>query len=232
MRVGIVGASGYTGAELMRLAASHPEMEVVLATGDTQAGTAVADLYPSLRPVYGDLRVRAVHPEAVDGPRRRVLRAAPRGQPGHRARGQGPGEVGPGPVGRLPAEGPGALPAVVRRRAHRARAAGRLRLRAARAVPGRADRRLRRAPCRAATRRRPPWPWPRWCGPGMVETTGIVVDAASGRVRCRSGPEAHQPLLHGRRGLRRLRPARPPAHPGDGAGARRPGAVHARTWPR
>lgn len=67
MRVGIVGASGYTGAELMRLAASHPEMEVVLATGDTQAGTAVADLYPSLRPVYGDMAFAPYTPEAVEG---------------------------------------------------------------------------------------------------------------------------------------------------------------------
>ncbi len=67
MRVGIVGASGYTGAELMRLVASHPEMEVVLATGDTQAGTAVADLYPSLRPVYGDMAFAPYTPEAVEG---------------------------------------------------------------------------------------------------------------------------------------------------------------------
>ncbi|HEY5888337.1 MAG TPA: N-acetyl-gamma-glutamyl-phosphate reductase [Acidimicrobiales bacterium] len=67
MRVGIVGASGYTGAELLRLAAGHPEMEVVLATGDTQAGTAVADLYPSLRPVYGDLVFEPYSPDVVDG---------------------------------------------------------------------------------------------------------------------------------------------------------------------
>ena len=67
MRVGIVGASGYTGAELMRLVASHPEMEVVLATGDTQAGTAVADLYPSLRPVYGGMQFEPYTPEAVEG---------------------------------------------------------------------------------------------------------------------------------------------------------------------
>ena len=67
MRVGIVGASGYTGAELLRLAAGHPEMEVVLATGDTKAGTAVADLYPSLRPVYGALVFEPYSPEAVDG---------------------------------------------------------------------------------------------------------------------------------------------------------------------
>ncbi|MET0826609.1 MAG: N-acetyl-gamma-glutamyl-phosphate reductase [Acidimicrobiales bacterium] len=67
MRVGIVGASGYTGAELLRLAAGHPEMDVVLTTGDTQAGAAVADLYPSLRPVYGDLVFEPYSPEAVDG---------------------------------------------------------------------------------------------------------------------------------------------------------------------
>ena len=67
MRVGIVGASGFTGAELLRLAAGHPEMDVVLATGDTQAGAAVADLYPSLRPVYGDLVFEPYSPEAVDG---------------------------------------------------------------------------------------------------------------------------------------------------------------------
>jgi N-acetyl-gamma-glutamyl-phosphate reductase len=42
-------------------------MEVVLATGDTQAGTGVADLYPSLRPVYGDLTFAEYSPEAVDG---------------------------------------------------------------------------------------------------------------------------------------------------------------------
>jgi N-acetyl-gamma-glutamyl-phosphate reductase len=40
---------------------------VALATGDTQAGTAVADLYPSLRPVYGDLIFEPYTPEAVDG---------------------------------------------------------------------------------------------------------------------------------------------------------------------
>jgi N-acetyl-gamma-glutamyl-phosphate reductase len=67
MRVGVVGASGYTGAELLRLVAGHPDLEVVLATGDTQAGTPVADLYPSLRPVYGDLAFAPYAPEAVDG---------------------------------------------------------------------------------------------------------------------------------------------------------------------
>ncbi len=54
-RVGIIGASGYTGAELLRLCAQHPDFEVVYATGDTQAGTRAATLYPSLSAHYPDL---------------------------------------------------------------------------------------------------------------------------------------------------------------------------------
>ncbi len=54
-KVAIIGASGFTGAELLRLCAQHPELEVVAATGDSQAGTAVADLYPSLAGAYGDM---------------------------------------------------------------------------------------------------------------------------------------------------------------------------------
>src|SRR3954463_6934420 len=55
VRVGIIGASGYTGAELLRLAAVHPDYEVVVATGDTQAGTPASSLYPSLAVRYPDL---------------------------------------------------------------------------------------------------------------------------------------------------------------------------------
>jgi N-acetyl-gamma-glutamyl-phosphate reductase len=65
--VGIIGASGFTGAELLRLCAAHPELDVRLATGDTQAGTAVADLYPSLGAAYGDLAFTPYDPAVVDG---------------------------------------------------------------------------------------------------------------------------------------------------------------------
>ncbi len=54
MQIGIVGGSGYTGAELLRLLASHPQLEVAVATGDSQAGTRIAELYPSLAAHYGD----------------------------------------------------------------------------------------------------------------------------------------------------------------------------------
>ncbi len=55
LQVAIIGASGYTGAELLRLCAQHPELEVVYATGDSQAGTLAASLYPSLAGRYPNL---------------------------------------------------------------------------------------------------------------------------------------------------------------------------------
>ena len=55
LRAGIVGASGFTGAELLRLLADHPDIEVVYATGDSQAGVAVGELYPGLLGAYPDL---------------------------------------------------------------------------------------------------------------------------------------------------------------------------------
>lgn len=50
--VGIVGASGYAGAELLRLVAGHPQLELAWATGDSQAGKPIATLYPSLAAAY------------------------------------------------------------------------------------------------------------------------------------------------------------------------------------
>ena len=52
MRVGVAGASGYAGAELLRLCAGHPELEVVVAGADSQAGQPVSALYPSLAGAY------------------------------------------------------------------------------------------------------------------------------------------------------------------------------------
>jgi N-acetyl-gamma-glutamyl-phosphate reductase len=59
-RAGVVGASGYTGAELLRLLAGHPEIEVVHATADANAGAAVGDLFPGLIPAYEHLRFAPV----------------------------------------------------------------------------------------------------------------------------------------------------------------------------
>lgn len=49
IRVGIVGASGYTGIELARLLCRHPRVELTAATSRQYAGRSMADVYPSLR---------------------------------------------------------------------------------------------------------------------------------------------------------------------------------------
>lgn len=67
LKTAVFGASGYAGAELMRLAAGHPHFDVVLATADSQAGGRLADLYPSLAAAYPDLVLRSADPAAADG---------------------------------------------------------------------------------------------------------------------------------------------------------------------
>jgi N-acetyl-gamma-glutamyl-phosphate reductase len=67
LSVGIIGASGYTGVELLRLCAAHPDMSVVYATGDTQAGTLASNLYPALTAAYPNLVFSEFSPSAVAG---------------------------------------------------------------------------------------------------------------------------------------------------------------------
>ncbi len=49
IKIGIVGGTGYTGVELLRLLAAHPEAEVVAITSRKDAGTKVAAMFASLR---------------------------------------------------------------------------------------------------------------------------------------------------------------------------------------
>ena len=49
IKVGIVGGTGYTGVELLRLLARHPSVELAVITSRSMAGTPVADLFPNLR---------------------------------------------------------------------------------------------------------------------------------------------------------------------------------------
>ncbi|SLN65884.1 N-acetyl-gamma-glutamyl-phosphate reductase [Aquimixticola soesokkakensis] len=48
-KIAILGASGYTGAELVRLIATHPNMEIVALSADRKAGMAMGDVFPHLR---------------------------------------------------------------------------------------------------------------------------------------------------------------------------------------
>ncbi|MGD9946497.1 MAG: N-acetyl-gamma-glutamyl-phosphate reductase [Burkholderiaceae bacterium] len=49
IKVGIVGGTGYTGVELLRLLAQHPQAQLVAITSRKETGMPVADMYPSLR---------------------------------------------------------------------------------------------------------------------------------------------------------------------------------------
>jgi N-acetyl-gamma-glutamyl-phosphate reductase len=49
-KIGVLGASGYTGAELVRLLIGHPCAEIVLLTADRRAGKAMADVFPQFLP--------------------------------------------------------------------------------------------------------------------------------------------------------------------------------------
>lgn len=49
IKVGIVGATGYTGVELLRLLANHPEVSIECITSRGEAGKLVSDLFPNLR---------------------------------------------------------------------------------------------------------------------------------------------------------------------------------------
>lgn len=63
IKVGIVGGTGYTGVELLRLLAQHPHVELHAITSRGEAGTAVADMFPSLRRRIG---LRFVDPKTAD----------------------------------------------------------------------------------------------------------------------------------------------------------------------
>ena len=49
-KIGILGASGYTGAELLRLLIRHPKVEIALLTADRKAGQAMGDVFPQFAP--------------------------------------------------------------------------------------------------------------------------------------------------------------------------------------
>lgn len=55
IRIGILGAAGYTGGELIRLLLGHPEAEIVFANSESNAGNLVADVHEGL---YGETELR------------------------------------------------------------------------------------------------------------------------------------------------------------------------------
>lgn len=63
-RIGLVGGTGYAGAELLRLLVSHPQAEIAAVTSRQAAGTPVAEAYPQLRGII-DLNFADASPEAL-----------------------------------------------------------------------------------------------------------------------------------------------------------------------
>lgn len=68
IRIAILGASGYTGSELVRLLVRHPRAEIVALTADSKAGKTMAEVYPQF--MHLDLprlvKIGDVDPESVD----------------------------------------------------------------------------------------------------------------------------------------------------------------------
>jgi N-acetyl-gamma-glutamyl-phosphate reductase len=63
IKVGIVGGTGYTGVELLRLLAVHPDVELTAITSRKEDGLPVADMFPSLR---GRVNLKFSSPENAD----------------------------------------------------------------------------------------------------------------------------------------------------------------------
>lgn len=66
-RVGVLGGSGYIGAELLRLVAGHPELDIAHATANSNVGATVAEQYPSLAGEYPALTYAPFDADALAG---------------------------------------------------------------------------------------------------------------------------------------------------------------------
>ncbi|HEX7550062.1 MAG TPA: N-acetyl-gamma-glutamyl-phosphate reductase, partial [Candidatus Methylomirabilis sp.] len=75
-RVAIAGASGYTGAELLRLLVQHPGVEVVALTAETHANQPISQVFPSLAG-FVDLICRPLDPAALAAEAEFVFLALP-----------------------------------------------------------------------------------------------------------------------------------------------------------
>ena len=60
IKVGIVGGTGYTGVELLRLLAAHPQVSLEVITSRADAGTQVSQMFPSMR---GYVDLPFTHPD-------------------------------------------------------------------------------------------------------------------------------------------------------------------------
>ncbi len=48
-KIGIIGATGYTGSELVRILTNHPDVEITMITSESRAGELFSDVHPFLQ---------------------------------------------------------------------------------------------------------------------------------------------------------------------------------------
>ena len=219
VKIGIIGATGYTGLELLKILARHPAAEIAWLTSENSAGQRFGDVFP-VPPLPRRDDPGACRRCRPGGRRRGLLLPAPRGRAGAGRRG--------------PAAGARVIDLSADYRLHDAArltrpgtatrtcepdAAGRGRLRPARAAPGR-DRPARTWwPIPAATPPASSWAWRRWLRPAGCSGT-VIADSKSGVSGAGPLALAQDPFRRSQREPEPVqhRPHAPP--PGrDGAGA-------------
>ena len=67
INVGVIGGSGFAGGEFLRLAASHPNLRIAWATGESSAGQLIADAVPSLAAMFGNDVFMSYEPHLLEG---------------------------------------------------------------------------------------------------------------------------------------------------------------------
>lgn len=77
VKIAVLGASGYTGGELLRLVAAHPRMEVIAATAEKSVGASLASVFPSLASVLPPLTLESVDVDSIAGRADAVFLALP-----------------------------------------------------------------------------------------------------------------------------------------------------------
>jgi len=78
LKVAVVGASGYTGGELLRILALHPYVKVVAVTSEKSSGRSVAQVFPNLTGFY-DLILQPLSPEIAGADAEFIFTALPHG---------------------------------------------------------------------------------------------------------------------------------------------------------
>ena len=219
VRIGILGASGYTGAELLRLLGDHPRAEIRALTAERQAGKPIGEVFPQLAVYDLPTSVKIEDVDVARAGRRLLLPAACDDAGDHQ--GAAARAQGGRPVGRLPAARPAALRAHLRPPASGAGAAGAGGLRADRALSRRDPRAAGWSPIRAASPTAAELPLVPLLKERLIQPDGIIIDAKSGVSGAGPRRQAGQPVHRGRRGHPRLWRGHAPAHARDRAVPRR-----------